>query len=193
MQRGEYWVFSLFPLSHSSYFINHRSVTRSKKNDLTVYFFHWYLFIGHLYVCFRLFLLWFHVNCFSWGANRTWRRGAASHWSFTLCRESKILYPAITLMFSLYNNGSTGRNRNLQHSKVHCFCLYCVCQTCFAYCLLSEGPNKQTAHGSMQPRHDSALLKLTVVLYVTCMFFNLNATKQTRCVCFFSWRYSIWW
>lgn len=44
---GRFSVFSL--KSQQFFFINHRSVTQGEKNDSTVYFFHWYLFIGHLY------------------------------------------------------------------------------------------------------------------------------------------------
>lgn len=60
-------VFLIFLLSHSSYFINHRSVTQSKKNDSTVYFFHWYLFIGHLYVFFFCLFVFYCVLLFCGG------------------------------------------------------------------------------------------------------------------------------
>lgn len=57
------------------------------RNDSTVYFFHWYLFIGHLYVCFL------YVYCFFvWRANRTQGRGVVSHWHFTIVyRKSDIV------------------------------------------------------------------------------------------------------
>lgn len=54
VQRGEYWVFSLFSLSHSSYFINHRSVTQSKKMILQCIFF---TGIYLLVIC--MFFFWF--------------------------------------------------------------------------------------------------------------------------------------
>lgn len=95
VRRGEYWVFSLFSfLSHSSYFINHRSVTQSKKSDYTVYFFHWYLFIGHLYVlC---------VLLFCGGQTGLKVEELVCHWHFTIVyRKQNIVFSHHTTVQSI--------------------------------------------------------------------------------------------
>lgn len=70
-------VFPYFLSSHSSYFINHRSVTQNKKNDSTVCFF---TDIYLLVIC--MFFL--KSIAFLWRANRTQGRGVSSHWHFII-------------------------------------------------------------------------------------------------------------
>ena len=140
VRRGEYWVFSLFSfLSHSSYFINHRSVTQSKKSDSTVYFFHWYLFIGHLYVFFMCI-------AFLWRANRTQGRGVSLSLAFYHCVQ-KAKYCIQPSHYHTVHKETYKQVKIETYSTVR-WRLYCGCLTLF--CLpftLSEGPIKQTAHG----------------------------------------------
>lgn len=90
MQRGEYRVFSLFSLSHSSYFINHRSVTQSKKMiQQCIFFTGIYLLVICMFVCF-----WFVFMCiaFLWRANRTQGRGAVSLAFYIVYRKLNIVF-----------------------------------------------------------------------------------------------------
>lgn len=53
----EYWVFSLFSLKSQPLFYQSEICDTGQENYFTVYFCHWYLFIGHLYDYFFVSLL----------------------------------------------------------------------------------------------------------------------------------------
>lgn len=134
---GEYRVFSLFSLSHSSYFINHRSVTQ-QENYSTVYFSHWYLFIGHLYVFFGLF--YFYVLLFCGGQTGLNVEGFY------------IVYKKLNIVFKHHTNVQsrvTGKVETCSTVRCFCFWLYCDCQTLFTVYPLRR--HKQT--GLKKPQH----------------------------------------
>lgn len=74
--------------SQQLFYQSYKSVTQSKKYDSTVYFSHWYLFIGHLYVYFFswfVFYLFLCVLLFCGGQTGLKVEELVCHWLFYRC------------------------------------------------------------------------------------------------------------
>lgn len=117
---GEYRVFSLFSLSHSSYFINHRSVTQSKKMIQQCIF----LTDIYLLVICMDFLVCFVFDVLLFCGGQTGLK----------VEEFYIVYKKLNIVFKHHTNVQSRVTCKVEAcSTVRCFCfwLYCDCQTLF--------------------------------------------------------------
>lgn len=111
--RGAYWVwkcanflFTLFSVSRSSYFINHRSVTQSKKMiQQCIFFTDIYLLVILMLFLFFWFVFLFICIAFLWRANRTQSRGVVCHWHFIIVY--KIIYHTNASQVKIETTGFT--------------------------------------------------------------------------------------